>query len=157
MSDIAKISLNPFWISGFLQAEGCFHVSFTKTSTKLGIEVRPSFSVTQPKKSVEILEHLKNYFECGSIRNSQKDHCKRYEVRSIADLVNKVLPHFEKHNLMFRKDEDLKLFKEICLLIHKNHHKNRESLAHIIEKAYKLNYGGRHKYEKETLLKLIAS
>lgn len=157
MCEQRKISLDPYWISGFLQAEGCFHISFTKTSSKLRVNVQPSFSVTQPKKSSEILEHLKDFFKCGSIRNSQKDNCRRYEVRSIADLVNKILPHFQKHKLLFRKEKDFKLFKEICLLIHKNHHKNRESLVIIIEKAYMLNYGGRHKYTKEDLLKLIAS
>lgn len=151
-----KPHLNPFWISGFLNAEGCFHVSFTKTSHGLFVSPHPSFSVTQPRKSSEILEVLKNHFDCGTIRNSKKDHCKRYEVRSIADLVNKILPHFEKYPLVFRKEEDLKIFKEICLLIHKNHHKNREGLTFIIDQSFKLNFDGRHKSTKEKLLKLIA-
>lgn len=44
--------LNPFWVTGFVDGEGCFSIHFVENKKfKLGLEVRPSFSIGQSKKS----------------------------------------------------------------------------------------------------------
>lgn len=150
--------LDPIWVSGFLQGEGCFSISFSKQLLKKPkIEVRPSLSVTQPIRSKEILFHLQAFFGCGYIRLSRKDGCYRYEVRSLKDLVHKILPHFDQFPLAFEKEETYKTFKKICLQMHANQHKNLESLKEIIELAYSINLSGTRKYSKENLLKLVTS
>ena len=151
-------NLDPIWVSGFLQGEGCFSISFFEQgSKKPKVEVRPSFSVTQPTRSKEILFHLQAFFGCGHIRLSRKDGCYRYEVRSLPDLVHKILPHFDTFPFVFLKAESYEIFKRICLQIHANQHKNPESLKGIIESAYSINLSGTRKYSKEHLLKLVTS
>ena len=158
MCNKEKIKVNPFWVSGFVQGEGCFTVSFSKRlSSKHKIEVRPSFSVVQPIKSKQILLHLHKFFDCGFIRISRKDGCYRFEIRSLKDLILKIIPHFDKFPLLFEKDENYQVFKKICLLMYKTQHKNPKILKEIIEEAYSMNFPGYRKYSKEELLKLITS
>lgn len=145
------------YITGFVDGEGCFMVSFTKRAKlKTGIEVRPSFSISQNVRSKDVLFLIKNFFNCGGVRFSRGDQTYKYEVRSISDLSKIIIPHFEKYPLKTSKMKDFKVFKEICELVHKNKHLNNRYLEEIIEKAYQMNGFGRRKYKKENLLRLLA-
>ncbi len=60
--------LDPLWIVGFVDGEGCFSISIFKNSTtKLGVQVFPEFVVTQGAKSLNVLEDLQKYFKCGKV------------------------------------------------------------------------------------------
>lgn len=70
---------DPFWVSGFVDGEGCFSVSFNlKNKLSLGVEVRPSFSLSQVSDkqnlNLKCLEQLRNFFSCGFIRFSKRDN-----------------------------------------------------------------------------------
>jgi hypothetical protein len=156
-SYLKNIQLNNMWLTGFCDAEACFHVSFTKRLyRKIKIEVRPSFSITQLSRSKFLLFDIEKFFECGSIRFSKQDGCYRYEVRSLSDLNTKVIPFFEKNPLLGPKKEDFRLFQEVCCLMKENKDKNSESLAHIIEISFLINHPGKRKYTKDELLKLVS-
>ena len=145
------------WVTGFCQAEACFHVSFTKRSFRnRKVEVRPSFSITQLPQSKDLLLSLGEYFQCGSVRYSKKDGCYRYEVRRVSDLNEKIIPHFEKNPLLSSKLETFHLFQEVCKLLKENKDKNPETLKTIIELAFSMTSSGKRKYTKVDLLKLIA-
>lgn len=144
------------YITGFVDGEGCFSVSFSKCNKlNTGIEVRPSFSISQNLKSKSVLLSIQKYFNCGFIRFSKNDRIYKYEVRSINDLVRKIIPHFEKYPLMTFKQNDFSSFKEICLLVFQNKHKNASNLISIIERAYQMNGAGKRKYEKAKLLRML--
>lgn len=151
-------NLHPEWVTGFCDGEGCFHVSFTKRPyRKIKVEVRPSFSVVQQPQSKALLVKLQQFFKCGAIRYSKKEGMYRYEVRSIADLVHYILPHFRKYALQTYKSDDFSKFEKICLLLHNNHAKNLGCLTEIIESAFTMNFPGKRYHQKEDLLKLITS
>ena len=51
------------YITGFTDGEGCFSISFSKREKmKLGIEIRPSFSVSQHRRNKEIILYVKKFF-----------------------------------------------------------------------------------------------
>ena len=115
------------YISGFTDGEGCFCVSFNyRTKLNLGIEVRPSFSISQNQKNKQFLLTINKFFQCGGIRYSSKDKSFKYEVRNLQDLNSKIIPHFEKFPLLGIKKKDFELFKKICLMMKANLHKNKE-------------------------------
>lgn len=144
------------WICGFIDGEGCFCVSFNhRSSMPQGIEVRPSFSVSQKAHSLESLQKIHTFFNCGGIRYSRKDGTYKYEVRSIDDLTKIILPFFRKHTLFTKKKADFLLFDEICRAIIAGQHLNKVGLKDILLKAYKMNGSGKRKYELEDLLKFI--
>jgi hypothetical protein len=150
--------LNPCWVTGFVDGEGCFSISFTKrTKSKFGLEVRPSFSISQHHSNFVILEKLHDFFDCGGIRYSKRDRTYKYEVRNLDNLVLRILPHFQLYPLQTSKKEDFHSFFFICLKLKQNLHKQQAELIDIVEIAYSMNLSGTRKYRKEDLLKLIIS
>ncbi len=145
------------YITGFVDGEGCFTVSFSlRSKMKYKIEVRPSFSVSQNKKSKEIIFLLHNYFACGGVRFSKNDQNYKYEVRSISDLVKTIIPHFKKYPLKTAKKLEFDKFTEICQLIYSSHHLSQAGLTKIIKLSEDLNVSGSKKYNRNDLLKMIA-
>jgi hypothetical protein len=144
------------YVSGFVDGEGCFSVSFNvRRKLKTGIEVRPSFSVSQNKRSFSVLNEVRRYFQCGSIRFSNKDQTYKYEVRSIRDLSRKINPHFKRFPLKTSKQKDFGLFEQICQMILQSKHLNTVHLRKIIEWSYDMNPSGKRKYSKAELLNIL--
>jgi len=144
------------YITGFTDGEGTFSISFSlRSKMRTGIEVRPSFSISQHKRSLKILQEIHKYFGVGAIRFSARDQNYKYEVRSIKDIIQKIIPHFTKYPLKTCKQNDFMAFSDICKLVYQNKHNNAQYLAGIIEKAYTMNESGKRKHNKATLLKLL--
>lgn len=145
------------YISGFTEGEGCFCVSFSRRAKlNTGIEVRPSFSISQNKRNLELLKKINKFFRCGAIRFSRRDQNYKFEVRSIKDLTNIMIPFFEKNPLIGVKKNDFQNFKLVCEMIKRNEHRNKKKMVELINYAYQINCSGKRKYNKEKLLKHLA-
>lgn len=135
-----------FYVSGFIDGEGCFTVSFRKLSKmKLGIEVRPSFSVGQnkTKKNYALLMRIQALFQGGGIRSDTKRNgFYKYETRSLSHLCNRVIPFFITYPLYTQKSEDFDYFCKICSLLAAKQHLNLKGLLQIIDLAEKMNPSG---------------
>ena len=141
------------YITGFADGEGSFLVSFSRRPTlRIGIEVRPSFSISQHERSKGILKKLQNFFGCGSMRFDSHDETYKYEVRSLDDLLVKIIPHFERYPLQTLKRIDFEKFKVICDLMKQEKHRTRNGLEEIMNVAYTMNNLGARRYRKEDLL-----
>lgn len=147
----------PSYVTGFIDGEGCFSVSFNfREKLKTKIEVRPSFAIGQNMRSLKLLKRIQKYFDCGSIRFCKNDQCYKLETRNIDDLRNKIIPHFIKFPLMTCKKQDLEIFSDICKKITEGKHLNPKHLKEIIELSYKMNGFGKRKYKKEELLRVLS-
>jgi hypothetical protein len=106
---------DPFWISGFVDAEGCFNVRFTKTSKSDSVNLR--FLVTQHIRDAKLLNSLLDYFKCGryNVRLSTSLHGD-YVVTKFDDIKCKIVPFFDKYPLQGEKHLDFLDFKKIMLL-----------------------------------------
>ena len=150
------MQLNPWYVTGIVEGEGSFCVSFNKRRRlSVGIETRPSFSISLNRRDLELLKSIREYFGCGGIRYSRKDRTYKFEVRSIKALMKNVIPHFKKYPLRGSKGKDFELFERICRLVYSNHHLNPVYLREIIELAYMMNPSGRRRYSKEELLRVL--
>nr|AKT93765.1 LAGLIDADG endonuclease [Balamuthia mandrillaris]AKT93792.1 LAGLIDADG endonuclease [Balamuthia mandrillaris] len=151
--------IDPFWVSGFVDGEGCFCISLNfREKLAVGIEVRPSFSISQRKDKMGLnwkcLDQIRQYFGCGSIRFDKHDGMWKYETRNLAALKYNIIPHFLKYKLKTKKQIDFTFFCQIIELLSRKEHLNYKGLSEIIERAYELNQGKR-KVSKEALLKFI--
>lgn len=148
--------LDPWWVTGFVDGEGCFSISFSqRKKLSYGIEVRPSFSVSQSSKRFpprEVMDDLRAFFRCGEIRYSRQDGTYKYEVRSLDDLLTTICPHFENYPLRTTKYQDFVTFFQICELMKRNHHRSSQGLHKIITLAYTMNPSGKRKYSEKELL-----
>jgi hypothetical protein len=144
------------YISGYVDGEGCFSISFSKREKFLvGWETKPSFSVSQNEDRAQILFLIQKQFKCGFIRRDFSDKTLKYEVRSLEELISKIIPHFEQYPLLSDKQKDFKFFKQICFLMQRNLHKNKNGLSKIINLAFKMNPSGKRKYTKEEIQKAL--
>ena len=150
------MKLNGFYVSGLAEGEGSFSVSFNlRRKLNVGIETRPSFSITLNQRDLELIRALREFFGCGGIRFSRSDRTYKYEVRSINDLVKRIIPHFRNFPLEGSKRRDFELFSRICEMVMANKHRNPFHLREIIELAYKMNPSGKRRYKKEELLRVL--
>jgi hypothetical protein len=86
-------------------------VSFAvRPKLRTGLEVRPSFSLSLNEKDLELLRDLQTFFGCGWIRESKTDRTFKYEARAVADLLDPVIPHFERHPLRGAKARSFAAF-----------------------------------------------
>lgn len=140
-------SINPFYVSGYVDGEGCFTISFSpRSKLKTGWEVRPSFSVSQNNDRAEILYQLIDYFGCGRIRPDRSDKTLKYEVRSINLLIEKIIPHFQSYPLKSSKQRDFECFAEVCKKVSQGRHLLPEGIKEIAEIAVTMNPSGKRKY-----------
>ena len=129
--------LNPYWLVGFTDGEGCFSVSIFKNKTlKSGYQVFPEFVLTQGAKSLETLEKVQKFFGCGKIyENKRYDNHReslyRYCVRNKTDLLNKICPFFDKYPLETAKKNDFLLFKQALRIIEKGDHLTEKGFVEI--------------------------
>ena len=120
-------------------------------------EIRPSFSVSQNFDRSEVLELIKTYFECGSIRPDRSDKTLKFEVRSINELTKKINPHFIKYRLISSKQKDFELFNEICALIKLRAHQNLKGFKKIVRLAFQMNSTGKRKYSQDEILNSLGA
>jgi hypothetical protein len=62
-------------------------------------------------------------------------------VGSNKDLINNIIPHFEKYHLISKKRADFLLFKDILSLMSKGEHLTKEGLNKIMAIRASLNKG----------------
>ena len=145
------------YISGYVDGEGCFCVSFQPSKRHLlGWEVRPSFSVSQNADRAELLFYLKDNWKCGTIRPDRSDKTLKFEVRAISDLISKVIPHFKEYPMMSSKQKDFLLFESICRIVSDSGHRTPTGLETIIKLAEQMNTSGKRKYSGIEILNSIA-
>ena len=133
------MKLHPNWISGFVDGEGTFYIGINRQpSMTAGYQILPEFRVVQHKRDIKLLYALKDFFGCGVVR---KNHDDRYElrIRSLADLSQKVIPHFERYNLHTQKKFDFLKFKKIIRFMQEGKHLGPRGLLQIIEISQQMN------------------
>ena len=144
------------YISGFVDGEGCFCVSFQPSRRhRFGWEVRPSFSVSQNAERAELLYIIKERWGCGFIRPDRSDRTIKFEVRNVGALIEKVLPHFRNYPLASSKQRDVERFERICRMVHEDQHLKLEGFIEIVKTSMSMNPSGKRKYLESDILKSL--
>jgi len=135
-------NLNPFFITGLTDAEGSF-VCIVKKSTghRLKWRVEIVFQIALHKKDLELLKQIQAFFGgIGTISTNPTGMC-AFRVTSSKQILNKIIPHFDKYNLITQKQADYLLFKKIVNLIEQGEHLKGEGIQLIINVRASLNLG----------------
>jgi hypothetical protein len=147
--------LDPWYVTGLVEGEGCFCVSFSFCpERKLGLQAYASFSLSLNERDRYLLWELQAFFDCGSIRESRTDRTFKYEVRSVRKLLDRIVPHFEAYPLRGVKRRSFEGFAEVCEMMGQGHHLEPEGMAEIVHIAYGMNPGKR-RYSASTLLRTL--
>ena len=127
------------FISGFTDAEGSFMIKFTKPSLNRGWKIGLEFSIRLHVKDISVLSKIKNCFSVGTLTSNDKMAV--YSVRSLKDIMNVILPHFDQFPLITQKRADYLLFKDAALFMNDKKHLSLEGLQHIVNIRASMNKG----------------
>jgi len=133
-------NLNPLYVNGFTDAEGCFTVSFSQKSN-LKWAILCSFEIELHAKDIAILYTITDFFGVGSVFSSPTLPKCRYRVNKIDDLTKVIIPHFIKFPLLTQKSADFFLFKMVVELMLRKEHLTSEGLLKIISIKASINKG----------------
>jgi hypothetical protein len=149
-----EISLDPSWVTGFVDGEGCFSISVHQNPmAPFGWQLLPSFQVSQHEDSVNVLNALNMFFGVGRVRRKSKlSNVFVFQTYGCIQLQQFIIPHFEKYPLVV-KSLDFKKFKEVVQSIHLKKSRDYEEFIRLIKLVYSMNKNGKQRTRTiETIL-----
>ena len=153
-----KKEINPWYISGFSDGEGTFHVAFTKRpDLSQRWAIIPEFHINQDRGRSAVLYEIQRFFGCGQIRENHhsraNDQTLVYVVRKREDLLRIIIPFFEQCPLRSQKQLDFIVFAKIVRAMREGAHLTHDGFRALVKEAFTMNYGGRYrKHAIETIL-----
>ena len=143
-----RLELDPQWVVGFVDGEGCFSVSIHQNPyVKLtrGWQLHPVFHVYQHLSHRAVLEELVLFFSCGRVRpKGGSSSVATFAVDSLRDLEQQILPFFESHPLVV-KGNDFQAFAEIVRSMRQKEHLRPSGFERLVRLAYAMNAQGKQR------------
>lgn len=138
--DIDRRSIDPNWLVGFVDGEGCFHVSIKQNKSWLGHQVLLSFSISQHSRDQDLLNKISKYLDCGKVRifNTRKTQAE-WIIYKFIDIKGKIIPFFSKYSLKGVKQQDFLDFEKISEFMHTKSHLTVEGLNKVREIKSNMN------------------
>jgi hypothetical protein len=134
------------YISGYVDGEGCFAVAVNRNSScRLGYQLVPELHVSQNGERAQVLELIRERFGgCGYIKpNGRTDRVLVYVVRRREDLMEHVIPFFERSPLLSPKQVEFERFATIVKAMAAGRHRTSVGFSTLLEIALAMNRGGR--------------
>ena len=151
------------WLVGFVDGEGCFSIGFVKQPDRgkrhgysTGYQVMHRFVVTQGVKSINSVEEIKDFFGVGNVRinhrhDNHKEDLAQYSVNNERDLLETIIPFFEKYPLHTAKRYNFEQFAKCMRIISQHRHVTHEGLIQIAEIAQTMN----HRKPRDELIRIL--
>lgn len=144
------------YLAGFADGEGCFYVGIAPAKTaKFGWQIITEFRVSQNPQGKNILETFRERLGCGTIKPNHRlsltDRTSVFVIRDQQDLLQKVVPFFERHPIQSGKQDQFAKFKAVLLIIRERKHLTREGFTEIVKLASGMNTATK-RYSKEEIL-----
>jgi hypothetical protein len=131
---------DPEWMAGFTSGEGCFFVGVKKSSTyKAGFQVVLEFSISQHIRDELLLKSFEDYFGCGKLYIYKS--WVTFKCHKFADLEQKIIPFFRKHEIIGVKSEDFECRCKVADIIHNKEHLTEDGLERIRQIKGGMNKG----------------
>ena len=96
------------YVVGLVDGEGYFSVSVSRDLSKnyKSLRVRLVFGVKLKESDGKILHRLQKFFKCGTVWKKVDERptfsdCLEYQVRNYQDIKTKIIPFFQKNQLLF--------------------------------------------------------
>lgn len=124
-------NVNPYWVTGFVEAEGCFYINTIKSKAyKIGYQVKLDFSLVQHRRDKILMESFVNYFNSGGSYVNKESV--RYIASKFLDIQEIIIPFFKKYPLQGYKLSNFDKFCSVAELIKKQAHLTHEGIQEII-------------------------
>nr|YP_009663702.1 hypothetical protein [Dactylella tenuis]QCW06840.1 hypothetical protein [Dactylella tenuis] len=140
-----KNKLNPYYITGFTDAEGCFKINIRKPLALREINkkwsVEPIFAIDLHIRDLPLLIKIQDYFGAGYIHKTSDNKKATFIVSSTKDIIKYIIPHFDKYPLLTKKRGDYEIFKKIIELKSNKENLTNDNIQKIVNLKAALNLG----------------
>jgi NADH:ubiquinone oxidoreductase subunit K len=116
------------WMAGFSTGESNFF-TVQKSKTKSGIATSLRFSIAQDSRDISLLESFVDFFGCGYVAKYKNRLVCEFVVTKIDDIVNNIIPFFEKHKIIGSKHSNFLDFKSAALIIKNKDHLKQDGIG----------------------------
>lgn len=99
------------------------------------------FTITQHSKDEKLIKKIEEYFEGGNTYNYKTRSAVDFQISKINDLIDKIIPFFDKYKIVGIKSQDFEDFKKIAFLIKNGSHLTVEGVNHIFNIQSGMNTG----------------
>ena len=151
-ADNQQERLDPHWVTGFVDGEGCFHVSINRhRRMSIGWQVLPEFRIVQHSNDEKLLKELQQFFHAGEVVVNHGSR-KELRIRRLSEL-DAITAFFEHYPLMSRKNRNFELFREVLRSMKRGEHLTNTGLEKIANLCWKMNRKVKPRYleSSETL------
>jgi len=127
-------------VTGFTDAEGCFTIKITQSDEYIqGWRVQAQFQIKLHHRDLALLNRIKDYFPAGTL--TKNGIYIAYTIKTVENLTQVVIPHFDNYPLLTQKLADFQLFKQIVIIMSRKGHLNQEGFEEILSLKANLNLG----------------
>ena len=114
------------WLSGFTDGEACFYLGWRQYADCKRRTPRAIYEIKLRADDAPILKSIQSYWGCGYLFSHAKCYrphsdtkpSRSYHVRRISEIIDVVIPHFERFPLRAKKVRDFQIWKEGATLLH---------------------------------------
>jgi hypothetical protein len=133
------------YIAGYVDGEGSFSVSVQRNaSCRVGFQLIPEFRVSQNGDRAQVLELILSRLGCGRIRpNSRRDRALVLVVRKREELLERVIPFFERNPILSTKRLEFDTFASIVREMACGNHRTDAGFRRLLDTALSMNGEGR--------------
>ena len=111
---------DPYWLTGFVDAEGCFYVKPKRNKLNI-FRFYLSFRLTQHSRDLLLINNILSFLNCGLIELPNSKKSVRLVVDRFNDNINKIIPFFKNYPLLSVKRLDFQDFCKVsCVLKEKS-------------------------------------
>ena len=143
-----------YFLSGFVDGEGSFNISFAKHPTmKSRWIILTKFQIYQHQNHRDILELFRDVLGIGTIYKKSGSDVLALTVESRQGLTEKIIPFFKRYPLA-TKAEAFRKFIIIIGMLNRGEHQTRSGFEKIVHLAHSMNAEGRFRiYSEEYILR----
>lgn len=133
-------SINPWFITGFTHAEGCFTCSvIRRPNYKAGWEINLAFQIRLHRRDLKLLLAIQQSLK-GIGYISYDNTYSRFRVSKLSQILE-VISFFDKYPLISQKRGDYLLFKQIVYILLNKEHFTVDGIQRIVNIKASLNLG----------------
>ena len=101
----------------------------------------PEFRIDLHNRDLFLIRKLQSFFGVGTINLYESKNLVVYSVQSIRDIINVIIPHFDKYPLITQKRADYLLFKQGIELLNLKARSDIEGIRKIVSIKASMNWG----------------
>ena len=101
----------------------------------------PEFRIDLHSRDLILIRKIQSFFCVGTINLYESKNSVVYSVQSLRDIINVIIPHFDKYPLITQKKADYLLFKQDIELLNLKARSDIEGIRKIVSIKASMNWG----------------